>query len=299
VGYSADDLIAAAKRRGCIPTAQATFAIADFLAQADEEIRSYLLPLIRRVQEDYYLQTADFPVSAAVDQVGTIAGAQYRIPYRAVGGTLRELYFLNAAGSPVDVPRISVDDLAGASFGVYFLGNTIQFVNRANISVATLRMVYYLRPSALVLASSAAQVQSVNAAAKQVTLASVPTGYAGNATWDLLRGRPGFEMLGFDLAGTLSGSTITFAATLPGDLAAGDYVCLPEQSPVPQVPAELHPLLAERLAGSFLKSQSDREGWQDSKAEQARLETDAMLLLSQRLAGAPKKIVPRNGLWRR
>lgn len=298
--WLADDLISSCKRRGFIPSAQASFTTTDFLAAADEEIRSYVLPLVRRVQEDYFLQSQDYTIQAGASPIGAPPGSQYRIPYRAVGGALRGVYLVDSAGNPIPVPRVDPDDLSEVSYGVYFMGNVVNYVNRTNYSApTTLRMTYYLRPSSLVLAASAGKVQSLNAGAQTVTLVSAPAAFTGQTSFDVLRGRPGFEMLGFDLPATISGSTVTFAGPLPADLAVGDYVCLPEQSPIPQVPAELHPLLAERVAAAFLRSQGDAAGVQASKLEQERLEADALVLLSQRMGGEVKKIIPRGSLWRR
>lgn len=295
--YTSDELIAAAKRNGAIPTAQATYQVADFLAKADAEVRSYILPLVRRTQEDFYLQVQDYAIQTG-NAVGALSGPQYRIPYRAVGGTLRGVQLLDAAGSPIaGVGRVDPDDLVGAR-GIYFMGNVVQIMNGSAFQGAvTLRMLYYLRPSSLVLTANAGRVASLDANARTVTLANVPSSYGGATSFDILRGRPGFEMLGFDLAGSLSGAVVTFNGALPADLAVGDYLCLPEQSPIPQIPAELHPLLAERLAAAFLRSQGDAEGFAASKAEQTRMEADALVLLSQRMGGEVKKITPR-GLFR-
>lgn len=289
--YLSDDLIRAAKRRGFIPTAQGAYTNADFLAAADEEIRSYILPLIRRTQEDYSLQQQDYTVTQ---------GAQYRIPYRAVMSTLRGVYPLDAQGNIIPCPRVDPDDLADVAWGLYILGNVVFLLNSTGwANPAKLRALYFIRPSSLVLASGAAQVTDFDADTKTITISTPPAGYAGNTSWDIVRGRPGFELLGFDLPGALLGSTLTMGGPLPSDLALGDWVCLPEQTPIPQIPAELHPLLAERVAAAFLRSQGDKEGYAASKAEQSRLEADALVLLSQRIGGEVRKVINRGGLFRR
>jgi hypothetical protein len=290
LAWTSDDLIASAKRRGVIPIAQATWQNADFLAVADEEISGYVLPLIRRVREDYYAQESDFTYTD---------GAEYRIPYRAAGGVLRSVHFLSASGDVIDVPRVTLDDLEDSRWGVYFFGNVIRVINEIRSDLATLRMIYYLRPSQLVLTAAAGHVASFNAVAKTIELTAAPAAFAGGTSWDIVRGRPGFEMLAFDAAGTLAGTTLTFTGALPTDLAVGDYVCIPEQTPFPQIPAELHTLLVERMILRFCQGQGATEDAQLSASILTRLETDLLSLINQRMGPKQKKILPIRGLWGR
>lgn len=298
MGYTSDDLIASVKRKASTPDSQALWQSADFLAVADEETRSYLLPLVRRAKEDYYLQTADFPlVSTAAPE-----GQAFRIPYRAVGGALRAVHLLNSNGRPLQCPRLDPSDLEQADWGVYFLANQVFYVDRTSYAApVTLRMTYYLRPSALVLSANAAKVASWDFDAKTITLDQVPASYSGCVLWDVLAGRPGFEMMCFDFPGSLDipSKTITFADDLPPDLALGDYVCRAEETPVPQIPAELHPLLAERVAWRCLLSLNDSDAAAQVERQFPRMEADALVLISQRIEGTPKKILPRGTPWRR
>lgn len=290
MAWTSDDLIASAKRRGVIPIAQATWQNADFLAVADEEIQGYILPLVRRVREDFYAQASDFSIAD---------GADYRIPYRAVGGVLRDVHLLDSSGDVVHPPRITMDDLDDAAWGVYFFGNVVRFVNDGQVDSVTLRMIYYVRPSRLVLLAAAGVVQSFNVTAKTITLVSAPAAFTGGTSWDIVRARPGFEMLSLDAAGALAGSTITFTAALPADLAVGDYVTIPEQSPVPQIPAELHTLLVERIVLRFCQGQGDTEGAQLSASIMTKMEADMITLISQRMGPLQSKILPTRGLWGR
>src|SRR5574340_806468 len=176
----ADDLITSIKRRAGIPTAQATFQTQDFLSMADEEAQSFVLPLIRRTREEYGLQSADFTITTADARGST---GPYRIPYRAVGGALRDVLTLDGNGNILQAPRVSVDDLEQVSWGSYLVGNVLYFVNRRPYAIPiTLRMTFFMRPNRLVLVANAAQVSAVNSGAKSVTLSSVPAGYSGQTT---------------------------------------------------------------------------------------------------------------------
>lgn len=295
--WTADDLIASAKRRGAIPTAQVTWQPADFLSVADEEIVTYMVPLVQKMREEYYLQQDDYVIPAVVNDA-----LFFRLPDRALGGATRDVLVMDSNSVQMDIPRITQDDLTMASWGYYVLGGLIGYVNRSNMNTPrTLRITYYLRPSSLSLTASVASVQSFDSVAKTVTLDSVPTGYSGNQYWDIVRARPNFEMLFFDAPGALDvpTRTITFIDDLPTELAIGDRVALQEKTPIPQLPAELHPLLAQRLAVKFLEAQGESEQLSAAMAIAARMEQDVAVLLSPRMAGEPRKIIPRDNTWRR
>jgi hypothetical protein len=290
VAWTSDDLIASAKRRGVIPIAQATWSDADLLAVADEEIQGYVIPMVRRVREDYQLYSKDFVVTS---------GAEYRIPYRASGGALRDVHGLDASSNVVRIPRITLDDLGDSRWGLYFFGNVIRLVNDTRSDISTLRMIYYVRPSRLVPVASARPVLNFNPTAKTITLATAPASFSGHTTWDIVRGRPGFELLTFDEPGTIAGVTITFSGALPTDLQIGDYVCIPEETPFPQIPDVTHSLLVERIVLRFCQGQGDTEGAQLSAAMLARMEEDVVSMLNQRLGPSQKRIMPVKGLWGR
>lgn len=293
MGWTSTDLIARVKRRGIIPAAQATWLDADFLETADEEILSFILPLLRKVREDYYLQSTDFTI---------VAGSEYRIPPRALGGALRDLQLLTSSSEVKHPPRITIDELddeAVGAWGAYFFGGVIRLLEVEPSDYPTLRMVYYLRPSSLVDPSAVGVVQSFNATAKTITLVSAPAAFTGITSWDIVRAKPGFDMLAFDKAGTIAGTTITYSTALPADLEVGDYVCLPEQTPVPQIPAEFVSLLVERMVFRFAQGQGDTEAAQLAGAVVSRLESDAVSLIQQRLGPTNTKIMPVRGLWGR
>jgi len=297
VPYLSDDLVTNAKKRAKIPAAQASWSSAEILSSADEQTQSYVIPLIRRTREDYGLQVLDFTLGTA-DAQGTTG--PYRIPYRAVGGAIRDVYLADVHGNPINVPRITPDDLEQATWGVHFLGNALYFVNKTTQAAPVkLRMTYFMRPNRLVLQSGAAQVASFDPVTRSVVCTSVPTSYTGQTSFDLVQGRPGFDTLAYDFAGTVGGTTFIFASNLPSDLAVGDYVCLTETTPIPQVPPELHPLLAQRVAVQYLESEGD-PFLERAQATLARMEADATTLLTPRIEGSPKHIIPsQRGPWRR
>lgn len=297
MAYLADDLITNAKKRAKIPAAQASWTPTEILSAADEQIQSYVLPVIRRTREDYGLQAIDFAIGTP-DAQGTTG--PFRIPYRATGGALRDIYLRDANGNVINVPRITPDDLEQATWGVYFLGNAVYFANKTTQAApVTLRMTFFMRPNRLVLQAGAGKITAISTSTRTVTCASLPATFAGATTFDLVQGRPGFDTLAYDFAGTVGGSNIVFSGALPSDLSVGDYVCLPETTPVPQIPPELHPLLAQRVAVQYLESEGD-PNLPQALQTLGRMETDAVTLLTPRVEGSPRHVIPsQRGPWRR
>jgi hypothetical protein len=293
VAWTTTDLLASVKRRAGVPFAQATFNNVEVLSIATEELVGYVVPLVTELREDQWVVDED---------VALTTSSVYRIPYRFVGGKLRELSIIDTGGFIHNIPRVGIEDKEQATWGFTVEGDRVKLINDGAMSMwrlgVTLRFTGYVRPSALVTTAEAGVVQSFSTGAKTITLVSAPTGFTGNTSWDIIRARSPFEFLGYDLAGTLVSSTITFTNALPTDLAAGDYVCLREQSPVPQLSVELHPLLAQKVAIKILESVHDEQALTSAREELAKLENDAKRVIVPRVLGEAKAIVNRDSLYR-
>jgi hypothetical protein len=76
-------------------------------------------------------------------------------------------------------------------------------------------------------------------------------------------------------------------------------VCLAGQSPVPQIPPELHPLLAQRVVCKALESLGDAAGFQAAQLKMAEIQQAALPLITPRVDGEPKRFANRNSPFRR
>jgi hypothetical protein len=290
---TADTLITSVKRRAMIPTANTTFANADFLAFADEETDTGIVPLLRGVQEDYLV--------AAYDQALTSDVTAYRVPYRAIGAGLREVSIADADGNERRLPRVHASDLQGVTDGFYLDADEVRLVSPPeNPGSDVLRLRFYMRPNRLVLNSAVTTVTAFSAVNKTVTVASVPSGYVPSASFDLVSGRPGFDTIGWDMvASTVVGSLIGFSVALPDRLAVGDYLCLAEQTTIPQMPPEFHPVLAQKVAIRCLQAMGDTEGKADAVAEHDKMVSALVPSFKNRAEANPQKAVNRGSVMRR
>jgi len=82
------------------------------------------------------------------------------------------------------------------------------------------------------------------------------------------------------------------------NIQVGDYVCLANECIIPQIPPDLHNVLAERTAARILAAMGDTENLQASNAKLQEIEIRQGTILDNRVEGAPLKITARNSLLR-
>jgi hypothetical protein len=292
VAWTSADLLASIKRRAGIPAAQATYTNAEVLTIANEAMLEYVVPLVEEVREDFWLQHHDEPLLDGV--------LAYPIPSRAIGAKLREVFLIDNENRPINLPRLSPADLVEPVFGFQLDGSRVSLVvDNENVTqlAPTLRLSFFLRPSALVETTAAATISALDTVANTVTLTSVPAGWA-SGDYDLISQGSPFETLTWDAEATLSGSVLTFVPDLPANLTVGDWVARPQESPVPQIPVEIHGLLAQEAACRILSDKGMGEKLTAKIAERDRMAARVQALLTPRVAGEALRVVNRRSLHR-
>jgi hypothetical protein len=291
--YTVTAMLASIRRRGFIPATSEALSDDDLIEFANDELYSYVVPLVMSVREEYFVTTKDLTLVSGTEE--------YDIPERAIGGKIKSVLAVDSSGSFADLPRIEperADDFAtaGGPMAYYLRGSRIHFVP-APTSADTVRVSYFARPSRLVPVDEVATVQSINGGRTTVTTtATIPTGFSDSLTYDFVRASPtGFESLGLDSALSVAiGTTITLnGSTVPDDIVAGDYVCLSGESPIPQIPVELHPLLSQRVVVRACEALGQQEKQAAAEATAERLRQSALTMIGQRTEGAARVIVNR------
>jgi hypothetical protein len=89
-------------------------------------------------------------------------------------------------------------------------------------------------------------------------------------------------------------SEISCPAELVPDVVVGSYINAAEESFVPNIPTELHPILAQRVAVMCLEAMGDEQNKQSAERKLAKMEQDAGTFLDNRVEGAVQKIKSRN-----
>lgn len=294
--WTTADLLTAVRRRAQLPASSADGLLTDtdLLALATEEIDTLLVPLVRAAREEYWVTRTDLAITA-----GT---AEYRIPTRAQASALRDVTLV-VDGAETSLPHIELEERGryteggsywwdGAGVGFALQGDKV-VVLPTPTKAATLRLYYARRLNRLVATSAAALVSSV-AGTPTITFASVPATWSDSDTFDAIEGTPSFDWLGADLTAsnvvTGASGTITFDS-VSSELAAGDYVALAGETPVPQIPAELHPLLISATVARALEVVGDRAAFAAATQAVVRQSAQASQLLEPRVEGAARRVV--------
>lgn len=301
--YSATFLVSSIKRRGLIPTGQTTFTDAELLLIANEEVQTYIVPILSGVRERYGLTTTT--------QAYTAGTADYDIPTRAVGSNPERVLKLDSDRYvPLDRIEPSRENDFGATgdpVGYLLKGNKVQLIPNPSAG-GTIKFEFFERPNRVVALTEVAEVATAAAVgATSVTVSStVPATYTTSVTYDFVQGTPHFNTTARDLTpSAVSGTTWSYASGLPVALAKGDYICLANESPIPQVPVELHSVLAQRVAYRVFESLGNVAKAGQLEGQASKMAEKAKSLLAPRSDGSPRVIINRNGpgwgrrSWRR
>ena len=299
IDYTATGLVSSVRRRGMLAATAEALDTPDYLALMDEELRSYILPLVMSAREEYFVTQSDITIVSGTDT--------YAIPSRAVGQKLRMVAIQTTTGAANTFrplyrtePEHEYDyTTQGGTVSAYDLrGNSIILVPGPN-NGGLLRIKWFLRPNQLVSSSTCAQIVQINTGNNTAVFSgtTVPAGFTVNSTYDIIKGTPGFDNEFFDQAVVAVGSSpasLQFSSTIPSTVSVGDWVALAGQSPIPQCPYELHPLLAQRTVIRALAAVGDPRV-QIAEAEAKDLERRLMTTFNARTEGSARVIINYNG----
>lgn len=310
IGYlTTEELITAVKRKAMIPTSDLTFSNSDYLAFLNEEIKLGLVPKIMEVHEEFFVRSTTSALVASQ--------SNYAIPYRAIGAKLRDVLYQDSAGNQRELTRISPDErtyYANAnsqnSYDTFYVqADDIILVPSVGTTVSgSLVLTYYLRPNDLVLGTRVGIISAIATGASTTvyTIANIdgdfPTNFTSSLTYDFLQTKSGHKIRGMDLTPTAMsavGFTITFDNDdIPSGVVVGDYIALSGECYIPNLPSDLHIILAERVAARCLEALGDQNGLAAANAKVVEAENHAQILIDNRVEGAPQKIVNTRGLLR-
>lgn len=304
-GATATSLVASAYRRTLAPNALGAIQSGDVITFLDEEMRSTVAPLVLAAQEEFWVQNIDTPVLANV--------YNYTIPQRASFATWRDVVFVDSNGVEINMTELSPEYLkltypAGGNPPLYTFGFILQNdqvilwpPNGGTPTQYSLRMKIKRRPNSLTSNTNCGIVSAINSLV--VSLSQADTTWTSATTFDIIPNSPQFTSRKDDQTVTAvslpTGGpyTLTFS-TIPTGLTVGDWVCPSMMSPIPQIPYDMFPLLAQRGAIKILEALGDTTNLQVAERRYQDMSVDFARTVSPRIDGTPKKIVNRNtGSW--
>lgn len=130
----------------------------------------------------------------------------------------------------------------------------------------------------------------------------VPTNITNGSLVDFLKKKGGHRTYTFDVKlgrNVVSSNIIKFdVGQIPEDFEAEDYICSQFECIIPQIPSDLHSLLAERTVARILEAQGDMQGLQMANAKIGDMESRQATMMQNRAEGSPRKVFNRNSLLR-
>jgi hypothetical protein len=186
------------------------------------------------------------------------------------------------------------------------MSDQVGIVGELNTLTGYLEMKYYIRPNDLVADNRAGVITAIDRTTDPdypvITVSTFPSHFSSQTTFDFIKKRSPNKIIDYDKSKTAADSaakTLTFASDdVPSTLVAGDYVMAQDETIVPQMPVEMVPILAQRVAIKILEHQGDGEALQLAKADLEQMEENAFPLIDNRVEGSPKKINNFNSLIR-
>lgn len=285
---------------------------ADLLDFINSEMMMEIIPQVARLHEEFFVITEliDLPIS------GGIEVTHIKIPDRAVGNSLRDL-FLIRGGSRISLPRINREDLGafetdrGGGSGVrgFFIEGARIRVFPGGQAADKLEVAYLFRPSQLVKASDYRTVTALDTTLNTVTVSGgTPPPFVVGDLIDIHGPNSGAEIRVFDNQVTaVAGNILTLADPINGtDVREGrqvvkleDFVAQRETAAIPMLPRELHPILAQAAVVRLAEAMDDQEKMAMHQRQLERQMKLSRYFLEKRVIGRPRKIVNRNSpLWR-
>lgn len=300
--YTSNSLIESIKRRAMVPENQVTFLEEDFLAFANEAMDLGVVPSILIFHEDYLMREETVPL--------VTNSQRYPVPHRATGNKIREVQYKDTSGTIYEMTRISVEDKPAFQYSrdfnsakaFYMEGDEVVLLSSIPINVSgSLVFHYYCRPSELVPEANGARITAIDTLTNTITLDNYPSNFVDGSIFDLTTHRSPFKILSMDAQPLVYGSsfnkTLQFSS-LPTNLLVGDFVTIAEESIVPQIPQDLHPMLAQRAALLCLEAMGDANGIQIALNRLNEMEQKTGQLIDNRVEGAPLKVSPRHSFLR-
>lgn len=301
IDYTTDGLLASVKRRITLPDAQNLYTPDALIAFMGDELSSTIEPLVHSVQQEYWVTIHDVPLVAGQ--------TDYLIPVRGIVNGLRLITLVDTNGNEMDLPLLRPEYTASAYtwLSPYSMVALSGFVMQddhivvfpktiVNNPVMSVRFRFERQPSQLCATTAAAQVVSI--AGNIVTVNSVPSDWTTSLLFDIIKGTPVFVSRGDDL--TISGlsiglSQITFDS-LPSTVVPGDWIAVANTSPIPQMPYQLFPYLAQCVAVLCLQGLDDDE-LEKAEKKLAIMKEDLLKLMQPRDMGNVQTVVNRGGLF--
>lgn len=282
IDYTIDALIDNIKIISSVPSSQNLFSKDKFIKLANNQLFSKMVPYIMSFRSDYFLTEKEMKLSSLED--GT-----FKLPIDSIGLKLKDIYIQDVK---TPLPYLSISEIKHTNRkGYYIKGNEVVINRYQDInSDYTLKISYYRRPNYLVSSSVCGKVQSIIPGSNQLVLNLFPN-YSVGTKLCCISSEPGFDIKYTDTSLlAIDGFTITLEDI--SKIQVGDWVCLDNTSPIPQIPVETMPLFEQMIVIKIMEAMNDRHGLENAKADFQDMEKQVRMTLFPRVDDSYKKVLP-------
>lgn len=282
IDYTIDALIDNIKIISSVPSSQNLFSKDKFVKLANNQLFSKMVPYIMSFRSDYFLTEKEMKLSSLED--GT-----FKLPIDSIGLKLKDIYIKNIK---TPLPYLSINEIKHTNRkGYYIRGNEVVINRYQDInSDYTLKVAYYRRPNYLVSSSVCGKVLSIIEGSNQLVLNLFPN-YEVGTKLCCISSEPGFDIKYSDTSLlAIDGFTITLEDI--SKIKIGDWICLDNTSPIPQIPVETMPLFEQMIVIKIMEAMNDRHGLENAKADYQDMEKQVRMTLFPRVDDSYKKVLP-------
>lgn len=275
------------------------------LENATEILQSVYAPLVRTVRSDYYVTTKRIALAAG--------RSGYPIPRRAVTSSVRRVRLLDANSRELGMVQVPYEDILSSRTGVRpawyaITDDKILVAPVPTVATYTLEVAYEYRPSALIVPDLNANTHALvvseaydSPTADTHTVAVTPSFFTNDDMIDIVHKDAPFSSPVIDATvDARTGGAFLDLLSYSGvqepvlGLVLGDYVCFAGETPVPQIPAELHPILAKHTAADWLDP-IDPDSARNLRNEADKALKEAIKAMAPRKTGTQMKMRPTAG----
>lgn len=305
MSYFTEDLISSIKNRSLAPISQATFTESDLLSLASEELRTKLASDLIKIREDF------FQTHKIVPLIGGIA--TYGIPERAIGDALKSVSYVDQNGQVrPPMPRGDSTDegyysIAGGTPARFYIeGDELVLIPKPLNSVGSLKLVFPMRPSRLIATSECAKITGISNDGSTATFmvnTDLTSSLSVGDSVDFVSVKSPFKCWSIDAEITQITDTqidVALDAVIDdiGNIEprVGDYICPAGFSNIPQIPIELHPVLAQTTVVKLLQSLGDRAKMEAAKVELREMREEVGIVTKNRVESTPQRANRRTSI---
>lgn len=290
-----DKLLASIRRRSMAPEANITFKDADLIEFLNEEMMMGLIPSILQMKDEYLVFKQVVPLIAQQ--------ATYAIPERAISNKLREISYSPDLKEEYNMTKVELDTKPNnvylpatgtAASQFYVQGGDVK-LHPANFTfTGYLYFYYYIRPNLLVKDSEVAIIKNINRTTGEITLDKIRNTYTLDTTYDFVKANSPHGIIDIEITATninqLTKVITVSPDKIPTSLQIGDYMPLAGETCIPNVPTELHVILAQRVALRVYEALNDSVGLSNAQKKLEEMESKLGVLMDDRVEGSVSKL---------